>query len=130
MTRHIQPEQIWQTSFVLCPGHHTYKYILSGYSQYYHYNKSDVSETFDKIMRIYIDMDYSDNTTHSTCFPVDKMTADLSTDDLVLLGVSSPSILGILYFETIPEEEGEYTITVSIKTDNDKNLTNSVRMTF
>lgn len=106
------------------------KYILSGYKQYYHYKKSDVSEIFDKIMRIYINKDHFDYTTDMTCYPIDKLTEDLNVEDLVLLGDDSPGLLGILYFENIPQEKGEYTITVTIRTDNDKNLVNSVKMTF
>lgn len=107
-----------------------YKYILSGYKQYYHYNMSDVSETFDKVMRIYINKDCFDYSTNMTRHPIDKLAEDLNADDLVLLGDDSPGLLGMLYFEKMPEEEGEYTITVSMHTDNDKNLVNSVKMSF
>lgn len=107
-----------------------YRYILSGYSRYYHYDKSDVSDAFDTMMRIYINREYFDNATDATCYPVDKLVKDLTAGDLVLLGHDYPDFLGMLYFEKKPDGEGEHNITVTMRTDTDKVLSNTVRMPF
>lgn len=107
-----------------------YRYILSGYSRYYHYDKSDVSDAFDTMMRIYINREYFDNATDATCYPVDKMVKDLTAGDLILLGHDYPDFLGMLYFEKKPDGEGEHNITVTMRTDTDKVLSNTVRMQF
>lgn len=107
-----------------------YRYIMSGYSRYYHYNKSDVSDAFDTMMRIYINREYFDNATDATCYPVDKMVKDLTAGDLVLLGHDYPDFLGMLYFEKKPDGEGEHNITVTMRTDTDKVLSNTVKMQF
>lgn len=107
-----------------------YRYILSGYSRYYHYDKSDVSDAFDTMMRIYINREYFDNATDATCYPVDKLVKDLTAGDLVLLGHDYPDFLGMLYFEKKPDGEGEHNITVTMRTDTDKVLSNTVKMQF
>lgn len=107
-----------------------YKYILSGYSKYYHYDKSDVSEAFDTLMRIYINKEYFDNATEATCYPIDKLIKDLTSDDLILLGQDFPLFLGLLYFDKTPDIKGEYNIAVTIKTDNGKVFSETVKLTF
>ena len=107
-----------------------YRYILSGYSSYCQYDKSDVSEAFDRLMRIYLGYSMSKNASKGTCYPIDKLVKDLAAEDLVLLGYNSPGLLGLLYFEQSPSTEGEYVITVSITTDDGRTLTDSVTMTF
>jgi hypothetical protein len=107
-----------------------YKYILSGYSKYYHYDKSDVSEAFDTLMRIYIDKKFFDNATEATCYPIDKSINDLTTEDLILIGYDTPLFLGLLYFEKTPDTKDDYDITVTIKTDENKVLSDTVKLTF
>ncbi len=107
-----------------------YRYILSGYSSYCQYDKSDVSEAFDRLMRIYLGYRMSKNASKGTCYPIDKLVKDLAAEDLVLLGYNSPGLLGLLYFEQSPSTEGEYVITVSITTDDGRTLTDSVTMAF
>ena len=107
-----------------------YKFISSGYSKYYHYDKSDVSEAFDARMRRYINEKYFYSTTDATCYPVDKLIKDLTSEDLVLLGHDSPGFIGMLYFDSMPDMQGEYNITVTIKTDDDRVLSETVKMTF
>ena len=107
-----------------------YRYILSGYSSYCQYDKSDVSEAFDRLMSIYRGDRMSKNASKGTCYPIDKLVKDLAAEDLVLLGYNSPGLLGLWYFEQSPSTEGEYVITVSITTDDGRTLTDSVTMTF
>ena len=108
-----------------------YRYILSGYSAYYHYDRSDVSEAFDTVMRIYINKEFFDKSTDATCYPIDKLVKDLTGDDLTLVGGDDAlALLGMLYFEKSPENEGEYSITVRVETDNDRTLLNSVKLSF
>ena len=108
-----------------------YRYIISGYSAYYHYDKTDVSEAFDTIMRIYISKVFFDKATDATCYPIDKRVKDLTSEDLTLVGGDDAlALLGMLYFEQSPSKQGEYNITVSIKTDDDRTLTDTVQMTF
>ena len=105
-----------------------YKYILSGYSKYYHYDKSDVSTTFDSMMRRYMNkecfyekMEY---------YPIDKPLKDLTAEDLILVGYKALSTLGMLYFDKLPTGEGEYEVAVTIRTDDNRNLSNTVKMQF
>lgn len=107
-----------------------YKYISSGYSQYYHYDKTDVSEAFDKLMRVYINEKYFDKATEATCYPIDKPVMDLTSEDLILLGHDNPGFIGMLYFDKTPEMKGEYNITVTMNTDDDRALSDTVKMTF
>lgn len=107
-----------------------YRYITSGYSKFYHYDKADVSEAFDTLMRIYINKEYFDNATEATCYPIDKLIKDLTSDDLILLGQDSPLFLGLLYFDKTPDIKGEYNIAVTIKTDNGKVFSDTVKLTF
>lgn len=107
-----------------------YRYILSGYSDYYNYNKSDVSEAFDTLMRIYINNKYFDPSVDATCYPVDKLIKDLTVEDMTLNGHDSPGFIGMLYLEKKPRELGEYNITVNIKTDDGRVLSNTVKIHF
>ncbi|MCF0187513.1 MAG: hypothetical protein HUJ98_13630 [Bacteroidaceae bacterium] len=108
-----------------------YKYILSGYTKYYHYNPSDVSMEFDDLMRIHVNDRHFDKSIDDTYYPIDKLVSDLTSDDLVLLGDGNlGALLGILYFENKPKDEGEYNITVEIKTDDDRVLTDTIKLTF
>ena len=108
-----------------------YRYILSGYSSYYHYDKSDVSEAFDRLMSIYRGDRMSKNASKGTCYPIDKLVKDLAAEDLTLVGGDGAlDRLGMLYFVQSPSTEGEYVITVSITTDDGRTLTDSVTMTF
>ena len=108
-----------------------YKYILSGYTQYYHYDPSAVSMEFDNLMRIYTWEGHFDQSAENTCYPIDEPVSNLTTDDLVLLGDGEAlSLLGMLYFETKPEVKDEYNITVEIKTDDDRVLTDTIKLTF
>jgi len=107
-----------------------YRYIQSGYSKYYHYDKSDVSEAFDTQMRLYINKEYFDNTTDATCYPIDKLIKDLTSEDLILLGHDAPFFLGLLYFDKTPDMNEAYIFTVTIKTDDDKILSKTVERIF
>lgn len=107
-----------------------YRYITSGYSKFYHYDKADVSEAFDTLMRLCINKKYFDNATEATCYPIDKLVKDLTSDDLILLGLDSPFFLGLLYFEKTPDMKGEYNIVVTIKTDDDRVFSDAVKLTF
>lgn len=107
-----------------------YRYILSGYSDYYHYNKADVSEAFDQMMRIFINEKAFDPTFDATCYPIDKLIVDLTKDDMTLNGYDAPGFIGMLYFDKVPNEKGEYTITVSIKTDNGSTLSDTITRCF
>ena len=107
-----------------------YKYIKSGYSEYYHYDKADVSAAFDRSMRVFINRDYFNSVTENCCYPVDHLVKDLTPEDMILLGYNIPGSLGILYFEKEPDIKGEYYFTVSIKTDNDQVLKDTVNLIF
>ena len=107
-----------------------YKYILSGYSKYYHYDKSDVSTAFDSMMRRYINNKYFDKETDAECYPIDKLIRDLTADDLILVGHGAPGFLGMLYFDKLPTGEGEYEVVVTIRTDDNRTLSNTVKMQF
>ena len=107
-----------------------YRYILSGYSDYYHYNKSDVSEAFDTLMRIYLNKSSFEPAVDATCYPIDKLIINLTKEDLILNGYDAPGFIGMLYFDKTPNEKGEYAISVSIKTDNGLTLSDTVRMSF
>ena len=97
------------------------RYIQSGYSKYYHYDRSDVSEAFDTMMPVYFDDKWFDNETDAACYPVDKLVKDLTADDLVLLGHDSPGLIGMLYFEKMPDAD-RFSIAVSIGTDDGRTL--------
>lgn len=107
------------------------RYIQSGYSNYYHYDTSDVSEAFDTLMRIYINKEFFDKKTEATCYPIDKTIKELTAEDLVLIGGDDAlALLGMFYFDHKPQEEGDFIIKISIKTDNSKVLSDSVKLTF
>jgi hypothetical protein len=102
---------------------------LSGYSEYYNYNKSDVSEAFDAMMHLYKNK-YLDPEFDGTCYPVDKLIKDLAAEDMILNGYNAPGLIGMLYFEKKPSAQGEYSVTVKIKTDDGRVLTDTVNMQF
>lgn len=107
-----------------------YRFILSGYSDYYNYNKSDVSEAFDNVMRIYMNEECFDSDVDATCYPVDKLIKDLTIEDLTLNGYDAPGFIGMLYLEKKPSEQGEYNISVNIKTDDGRVLSDTIKMQF
>lgn len=107
-----------------------YRYILSGYSEYYNYNKSDVSEAFDAMMHLYINNKYLNPEFDGTCYPVDKLIKDLAAEDMILNGYNAPGLIGMLYFEKKPSAQGEYSITVKIKTDDGRVLSDTINMQF
>ena len=107
-----------------------YRYIMSNYSKYYHYEKTDVSTAFDTLMRLYIDNQYFEKDTDATCYPIDKLIKDLTADDLILVGHDAPGFLGMLYFDKLPTGEGEYEVAVTIRTDDNRTLSNTVKMQF
>ena len=108
-----------------------YRYILSGYSKYYHYDRSDVSEAFDTLMRVYIAKEFFDKDTEATCYPIDKVIKELTADDLILIGGDDAlALLGMCYFDYKPKTEGEFIITITIKTDSNKILSDSVKLAF
>ncbi len=107
-----------------------YRYILSGYSEYYNYNESDVSDAFDTLMRIYINKDYFDSSVNNTCYPIDELLKDLTAENLTLNGYDAPGFIGMLYFERKPSEPGEYSITVNIKTDDGRDLSDTILLQF
>ncbi len=107
-----------------------YRYIKSGYSNYYHYTPISLSETFRTVMPHYFGGNCFHTETDATCFPVDKMTNELLREDLILLGHDSPWIIGLLYFEKAPEYDGEQTFTVKMTTDSGEILENIIRITL
>jgi hypothetical protein len=58
------------------------------------------------------------------------MVKDLVPEDLILVGHDGPGLIGMLCFEQLPSSAEEHTITVKIYTDNDKVLSNTIKMTF
>lgn len=107
-----------------------YRFIRSGYSRYYHYRSSDVSESFKSVMPIYFGKEWFRGETDATCHPVDKMANELRQEDLILLGHDWTWPIGILCFETMPDEAGEHTITVKMTTDAGDILEDSIAVSF
>jgi hypothetical protein len=107
-----------------------YPYIMSGYKAYFHYDSAAQSESFNKYMPLYIDGEYFLSETDATCYPIDKMVKDLGPEDLILVGHDAPGLIGMLCFEQLPSSAGEHTITVKMYADNDKVLSNTIKMTF
>ena len=105
-----------------------YKYIRSGYREYYHYSPGSLSNTFESVMPIYWGREYTQ--TESTCHPVDKMVSELSSDDLILLGHDHPGMIGILVFEVLPTNRGAQNITVRMTTDAGMTLEDVITLTF
>ena len=81
-------------------------------------------------MRPYINKKYFDNATESTCYPIDKLVKDLTAEDMILLGHDAPGFIGMLYFDKTPNTKSEFDITVTIKTDDGRELSNKVRISF
>lgn len=107
-----------------------YRFIQSGYSQFYHYDSSDVSKSFSLVMPIYFDKKWFSNGTDATCYPIDKMVDELRPEDLILLGHDWTWPIGILCFETLPAESGGHTITVRMTTDDGEILEDSILISF
>lgn len=105
-----------------------YKYIYSGYKEYYQYTPGSLSDTFESIMPIYFGRGYTQ--TKSTCHPVDKMVNELTSEDLILLGRDSPWLIGILVFEALPTNKGDQNITVRMTTDTGIVFEDVIRITF
>ena len=81
-------------------------------------------------MRIYINKKAFDPAVDATCYPIDKLIMELIQEDLILNAYDAPCFIGMLYFDKTPNEKGEYTINVTIKTDNGLTLSDTVRMCF
>lgn len=94
------------------------RYIGSGYSEFYHYDPSFLSGTFQSVMRTYCTGETFSPQTDATCYPIDKMLVGLNPDDLILLGQDSPWLIGVLCFEARPSESERYKITVRMTTDS------------
>ena len=107
-----------------------YRFIQSGYSRYYHYAPSDVSESFRAAMSVYFGEKWFRSETDATCYPIDKMVNELQQEDLILLGHDWTWPIGILCFETLPAESGEHTITVRMTTDDGEILEDSILISF
>ena len=106
------------------------QYIRSGYSEFYHYNPSFLSGTFQSVMRTYCTGETFSPQTDATCYPIDKMLVDLNPEDLILLGKDSPWLIGVLCFEAKPSESGKYRITVRMTTDSGEGFEESCTMTL
>lgn len=106
------------------------RYIQSGYSKYYHYDKSDFSEAFKKLLILLNLNKRMDPLMNSTSYPIDKKIESLTENDLQLLGHSETSTLGILYFEKTPENIKEHTITLKMTTDDGDVFENSIKIVF
>lgn len=63
----------------------------------------------------------------ATSYPVDKLVKDLTADDLVLLGHDSPGLIGMLYFEKMPDAD-RFSIAVSIGTDDGRTLCDTLKI--
>lgn len=108
-----------------------FKFITSGYTKFYHYERTTLSDAFDTLMRIYSKRELFDQTNNSTCYPVDKLIKDISADDLILLGGDDAlALLGMLYFDKIPNQKGRYQITVIFKTDENKTFSDTISLQF
>lgn len=107
-----------------------YPFIMSGYKSYFYYDSAAQSESFNNYMPFYIGGEAFRSETAATCYPIDKMVKDLVPEDLILVGHDGPGLIGMLCFEQLPSSAGEHTITVKIYTDNDKVLSNTIKMTF
>lgn len=107
-----------------------YKYICSGYTEYYHYDSSNLSKAFNTIMPIYFGAEWFQSTTNATCYPIDKIVSELIPEDLILLGHDAPGLLGIIVFEVPPTNKGAQNITVKMKTDTGMIFEDVIRLTF
>ena len=106
------------------------KYIESGYSVYSQYNPQKQSASFNTMMPVYFDKQMFQEENKATCYPIDKMVADLQAEDMVLLGKDASGLIALLYFEKLPEEQGEYNVSVTMTTDSGKEMKSSVQMHF
>lgn len=103
-----------------------YKFISSGYKDYYNYSKDNVSKTFAKLAG-YLGISEGQKL---TCHPIDKMLSDVTAKDLILLGYDNPYPLFRLHFESKPVVSGEHQITVEVRTDEGKIYTATITMNF
>ena len=96
-----------------------YRYILNGYSTDYGFDFDALSDSGQKGMEAH---KRRKGTGHDELCPIDKLVKDLEPGDLTLLGEGSfyPIWVGSLYFETQPDTPGEYTITLTMRTDTDE----------
>lgn len=108
-----------------------YKFISSGYKNYYLFSVKNVSSAFVKYAGGFIGQD-----THTlegkklTCHPIDKPLTEVTAEDLILLGYDEPYPLFRLCFEHTPSVPGEHLITVSVRTDGGKIFNASITMSF
>lgn len=103
-----------------------YKFISSGYKDYYNYSKDNVSKTLAKLAG-YLGISEGQKL---TCHPIDKMLSDVTAKDLILLGYDNPYPLFRLHFESKPVVSGEHQITVEVRTDEAKIYTATISMNF
>lgn len=103
-----------------------YKFISSGYKDYYNYSKDNVSKTLAKLAG-YLGISEGQKL---TCHPIDKMLSDVTAKDLILLGYDNPYPLFRLHFESKPVVSGEHQITVEVRTDEGKIYTATITMNF
>ena len=103
-----------------------YKFISSGYKDYYNYSKDNVSKTLAKLAG-YFGISEGQKL---TCHPIDKMLSDVTAKDLILLGYDNPYPLFRLHFESKPVVSGEHQITVEVRTDEGKIYTATITMNF
>lgn len=105
-----------------------YRYIHSGYT-YYHYNPEDISEYFRSIIPEFLGPDLLSEQKDNCCYPIDKMLADLTAEDMILLGYG-PWYMGFLHFEKTPSEKGPYNMRVKLVADTGECFEETVEMTF
>ena len=103
-----------------------YKFISSGYKDYYNYSKDNVSKTLAKFTRYWRISEGQ----KLTCHPIDKMLSDVTAEDLILLGYDNPYPLFWLHFERKPIVLGEHLVTVEVRTDEGKIYTATITMNF
>lgn len=103
-----------------------YKFICSGYKDYYNYSKDNVSKTLAKLAG-YLGISEGQKL---TCHPIDKMLSDVTAEDLILLGYDNPYPLFWLHFERKPIVLGEHLVTVEVRTDEGKIYTATITMNF
>ena len=103
-----------------------YKFISSGYKDYYNYSKDNVSKTLAKFTRYWRISEGQ----KLTCHPIDKMLSDVTAEDLILLGYDNPYPLFWLHFERKPIVLGGHLVTVEVRTDEGKIYTATITMNF
>lgn len=108
-----------------------YKFISSGYRDYYVFTVNNVSLSFVNYAGKFIGNSVGTiNGQKLTCHPIDKMLSDVTPEDLILLGYDSPYPLFRLCFEKTPSTPGGHLITVRMRTDSDKIFSDSIAMSF